>query len=135
MTTISFRIKEAMSLRNIKQSELVEKTGISKGALSSYISGRYNPKQGNLFLLARALNVSEAWLMGADVPIERPARSSDSVIDSRFLTADQAALLADYDKLNPEGKAEARKQVSNLAKIPDYTEDAGNTASRKLPAS
>lgn len=67
----SDRIKQAMEIRDIKQTDLVEMTGISKGALSSYISGRYVPKQNNIYLLAKALNVSEAWLMGADVPMKR----------------------------------------------------------------
>lgn len=71
MSTASKRIQEAMELRGLKQTDLVEKTGISKGALSSYISGRYVPKQNNTFLIAKALNVNEAWLMGADVPMER----------------------------------------------------------------
>ena len=71
MKTTADRIKEGMELRQLKQSDLVEKTGISKGALSSYISGRYVPKQNNIFLIAKALNVSESWLMGNDVPLER----------------------------------------------------------------
>ena len=71
MSTTSKRIPEGMELRGLKQADLVEKTGISKGALSSYISGRYVPKQNNTFLIAKALNVNEAWLMGADVPMER----------------------------------------------------------------
>lgn len=70
MATTSERIKEAMQLRGIKQSDIVEKTKISKGALSSYVSGRYVPKQNNIYLLAKALNVSESWLMGADVPMQ-----------------------------------------------------------------
>lgn len=71
MSTTSKRIQEGMELRGLKQADLVERTGISKGALSSYISGRYVPKQNNTFLIAKALNVNEAWLMGADVPMER----------------------------------------------------------------
>ena len=70
MKTIAERIREGMELRNLKQTDLVEKTGISKGALSSYISGRYEPKQNNIYLISKALSVSEAWLMGADVPME-----------------------------------------------------------------
>ena len=71
MKTIAHRIKEGLELRNLKQADLVEMTGISKGALSSYISGRYIPKQNNIYLISKALNVSEAWLMGNDVPVER----------------------------------------------------------------
>lgn len=69
MATISERIQERMKALNLKQTDLVTRTGISKGALSSYISGRYVPKQNNIYLISKALNVSEAWLMGADVPM------------------------------------------------------------------
>lgn len=71
MKTIAERIREGMEIRNIKQVDIVEKTGINKGALSSYISGKYEPKQNNIFLIAKALDVNEAWLMGHDVPMER----------------------------------------------------------------
>lgn len=75
MATISDRIKEGLQLRNMKQSELVEKTGIGKSSISTYISGAYEPKQKNIYKIAKALNVSEAWLMGADVPMSaKPSR-------------------------------------------------------------
>ena len=48
-----------------------EKTGIDKSKISSYMSGRYKAKQDGIYLLAKSLNVSEAWLMGLDVPMER----------------------------------------------------------------
>lgn len=63
------RLQQALELNDMKAIELSERTGISRGALSSYISGRWKAKQGNLYLLAKALNVSPAWLMGYDVPM------------------------------------------------------------------
>lgn len=71
MDTTANRIKEGLAARNMKQTDIVEKTGITKSALSSYISGKYLPKQNNIYLIAKALNVSEAWLMGHDVPMTR----------------------------------------------------------------
>lgn len=71
MKTIAERLKEAMDRIDISQAELVKRTGINKGALSSYLSGRYAPKQKAIFELAKALRVSEAWLLGYDVPSER----------------------------------------------------------------
>ena len=68
---ISERLKEGMRIRNLKQVDLVEKTGINKATLSQYISGKYEPKQNNIYLLAKALNVSEAWLMGFNISMER----------------------------------------------------------------
>lgn len=71
MKTTADRIKEGMAIRDLKQSDLVERTGISKGALSSYISGKYVPKQNNIYKIAKALNVNEAWLMGVDCDMTR----------------------------------------------------------------
>lgn len=69
MKPFNERLIQAMSQRNINQSQLVKMTGINKGALSSYVNGRYEPKQSNTYLLAKALRVNEAWLMGYDVPM------------------------------------------------------------------
>ena len=68
--TFANRLNKAISLRNIKPIELAEKTGIDKSKISSYMSGRYKAKQDGIYLLAQALNVSEVWLMGYDVPME-----------------------------------------------------------------
>ena len=68
------RLNTAMSIRNMKQVDLVEKTGLGKSAISQYCSGVYEPKQRALYKLAKALDVSEAWLMGYDVGMERVIR-------------------------------------------------------------
>ena len=44
---------------------------IPKSSLSQYLSGDYEPKQDRVYDIAKVLNVSEAWLMGYDVPMER----------------------------------------------------------------
>lgn len=69
--TFANRLNTAIRLRNMKASELSEKTGISKSSLSEYINGKYEAKQDGVYLLAKALNINEAWLMGLDVPMER----------------------------------------------------------------
>ena len=71
MPTFEKRLKEALELREMSQTELSKKTGISKAALSQYMKGLYRAKQDRVELLANALNVSEAWLMGYDVPITK----------------------------------------------------------------
>ena len=68
--TTQKRLLTAMSFRNLKQVDLVNKTGISKVVISGYVNGTFNPKQKNIYLLAQALNISPAWLMGYDVPME-----------------------------------------------------------------
>lgn len=70
MNVIAERLKEAMKLRNLKQVDLVQRTGIGKSSICTYLAGEYLPKQTNLYKLAKALSVDPAWLMGEDVPME-----------------------------------------------------------------
>lgn len=67
----SVRLRKAMNYRNIKQVDLVNKTGIDKALISNYLSGKYKAKHDKLHKLAIALDVSEGWLMGYDVDMER----------------------------------------------------------------
>ena len=60
------RLNKAFKASGLSQSELCDKADINKGALSSYLSGRYFPKQIALEKLSSALNVSISYLMGFD---------------------------------------------------------------------
>ncbi len=77
--TTQQRLNQLMSERNLKQVDILnmslplqKETGIkmSKSHLSQYINGKSSPDQHKLYLLAKTLNVSEAWLLGYDVPKE-----------------------------------------------------------------
>lgn len=65
-TVLIKRIKRLLEERNISKAELSRLTGISNSSLSEYLSGKYEPKQDKIALIARALRVSPAWLMGYD---------------------------------------------------------------------
>lgn len=71
MTTMAERLNEGLRIRNLKSVDLVKMTGIGKSSISSYLSGKYEPKQKNIYKIAKALDVSEAWLMGLDVPMSQ----------------------------------------------------------------
>lgn len=72
MSEFNKQLIKAMDLKGISQTELCARTGIPKSAMSQYMSGKFKPKQNRTFLIAKALNVNEAWLMGFDdVPMER----------------------------------------------------------------
>lgn len=81
MDTIARRLQMALDIRNMKQSDLVETTGIGKSSISTYLSGKYEPKQRNIYKMAKALNINEAWLTGKDVPMERDEKSKPSNVE------------------------------------------------------
>ena len=75
MDTFAQRFCKALNIRNISAAELSRKLGINEGTISNYKKGTYEPKQRRLEAIARALDVSIAWLMGADVPMKQSTHS------------------------------------------------------------
>ena len=109
--TTSERLKQIMDARNLRQVDILEaaepyckKYGVKleKNALSQYVSGKVEPGQEKLTILGMALGISEAWLMGYEVPMERHVTPTVKTDDGRtrefidlfgLLTADQQALV------------------------------------------
>ena len=104
------RLSKALSIRNLRQTELCELTGIPKSAMSQYIKGSFEPKQDRVYLIAKALNVSEAWLMGFDVPMER---QKNNTLDKPTLTEGEKLLLDLFNQI-PE---ESQQMVLDMIKI------------------
>ena len=73
IASTSDRLREAMTALGKKQADLVRETGLDRASISSYLSGKYEPKQTAINKMAIALGVSEMWLWGYDVPKERTA--------------------------------------------------------------
>jgi len=60
------RLRNAFEQSGLSQTELCEKADINKGAFSSYLSGKYFPKQKSLEKLSTVLGVSIKYLMGIE---------------------------------------------------------------------
>lgn len=88
MNEVSQRIKSAMKIRNMKQVDIVKQTGISKAALSSYLSNLYLPKEDTIKQIANALQVSPLWLKGMNVPMEEQSKDCKNGITETDLDSD-----------------------------------------------
>lgn len=121
------RIKEALRIRNMKQSELAEKTSLSKSAISQYVSGTIEPRQNGIYALSKALNVSEAWLMGFNVPMDRKSdldrieqSERDEMIDEYQLDEFEQQ---EYDKIMSmnflmfEGRKITEEEKENMSEL------------------
>lgn len=104
MDEIRNRLQHGLDIRGMKPIDLCNKTKISKSAISQYLSGYAKPKADRIFIIAKALDVNEAWLMGLDVPMERS--------DKKLNNIDEKTIIEKYNKLN-------KKQKENLL---DYAE-------------
>ena len=115
------RLKEALAVRGMKAIELSEKSDIPKGAISYYLSGKSSPKADRLNLICSTLNVSEAWMLGYDVPMERTTeqKKNDSIV--RFVAQmrkdnDFYGVVSDLADLQSEEYAVVKAMISTLKK-------------------
>lgn len=125
------RLKEAMDIRGFKQADIVEKGKIDKGQLSSWLSGKYKPRQNNISKLSEILSVDEAWLMGYDVPMERStpkefqrwAEQYNNTHKQYMLNSNESTLISEYRKLNNDGKKKLISTAREMNCNPLYNDN------------
>ena len=106
MKTTADSLKEIIELRDLKQVDILKlatpyckqyNIKLNKSDLSQFVSGKVIPGQWKLTILGMALNVSEAWLMGYEVPMERQEKPAPG-LEGEF----DAALIDRLRMLTPE---------------------------------
>lgn len=110
VSDFSKRLSYAMDIRNMKQVDLVEKTGIKKASMSHYVRGiRTDVSLDVISTLADALDVNPVWLIGYDVPMESSItysrRSADLLMNS-LEDESTRQVIEIMDKLDGTGKAQ-----------------------------
>lgn len=121
------RLLDAFYASRYNQTELCKKTGITKGAMSSYLSGRYFPKQKALEALAAALNVTIEYLMGIDV--------EESAPDNSNLKPLQRQLLSLLEQLNDDGQRRVIEYAADLVASGRYAVNVEDDSKLNLPKS
>lgn len=101
------RLKYAMNLKGFKAVDMCERANIPKSAMSYYLSGRSEPKTDRLYEIAKILDVSEAWLLGFDVEIDRSQDQKENdmlaeLVDRLKKEKDFRQLIIKISKLKPE---------------------------------
>lgn len=105
------RIAKALSIRDMRQSELCKLAKVPKSSLSLYLSEAYEPKQDRIFDMAKVLNVDEAWLMGYDVPMERHKK----IPPEEPKLSEGEKIMLDLFRRVPEDKQELVLQMIRVA--------------------
>lgn len=115
VASIADRLREAMNIRGKKQADLVRETSINRSAISRYLSGEYEPKNKPIYELSKALDVSEQWLMGYSVPMERPKsqKNNDAISDIVLELRKDEDFLSIVLKIS-KMDSEKRKSLKNL---------------------
>jgi len=121
--TTGHRLREIMKERKLKQVDILNLTNkhsrdgvkISKTDLSQYVNGKTEPRQDKLYILAEALDVNEAWLMGYDVDKAR-IPENERLNESQKQTPEFFAIQRNSKKLS-------QKEQQRLLKIMKATFD------------
>lgn len=118
------RMKAAMDRKGLRAIDLCNITGIPKSALHYYLSGRSEPKSDRIYIIAKALDVSEAWLLGYDVPPDRTQDQKDLDELSELVERIKKdryfrQLMFAINHLNPSQVDLIRNLVSQLQKNPE----------------
>lgn len=107
-STTAQRLNYIMNIRNLRQADILNlikpyciryNVKLGKSALCQYISGKVTPKQDKIFILGISLNVSEAWLMGYDVPMERETSSIGSADNEKKAAHNEPPLSPEQQEL------------------------------------
>lgn len=112
------RLQEAMKENNITQTELCMRSGVKKSAMSQYVAGKFKPKQVNTYKIAKALNVSEGWLMGLDCDKSRKSiNNSMSILEKNDLSEAQRVqkVANKITKMSDEDVKKANKYLKMVA--------------------
>lgn len=112
------RLKNIMKERKITQTELAKRTGIRQSSISDWLNDRYEPKQDKVYIIAKALNVSPAWLLGYDEPSTNQTEG--------YYVDPETAEFAEYLRTRPEARLlfSASRGISkeDLEKAVEYIE-------------
>ena len=105
---LKYRLKEALELREKKSIDLVKDLNIPKSAVSQYLSGRSQKMDSDrMHAICIYLDVSEPWMMGYDVPMERSTKKNSGTKSGTAETLTESQkILIDFAKTVPEEKAE-----------------------------
>lgn len=110
-SSTSERLKQIMNERSLRQVDILEaakpfceKYGVklAKNDLSQYVSGKVEPGREKLTVLGLALNVSETWLMGYDVPMERDEAIKKDPATNGEVSPEKRELLDLIDSLSDD---------------------------------
>lgn len=140
-STTAERLKKLMDERNLKQVDILKmaeplckelNVKMNKSDISQYVHGKTNPTQEKLYVLCAALGVSEGWLMGHDVPMERISdtdRFAAKVMQPfnqahpDLLSIEEMAHIKKYRQLTQEFRERVNRLTDSLLAVQSAEED------------
>lgn len=136
--TFAKRLRQVLDETGWSQTELAKRANVSKSSITRYLKGDWEAKQDVIYSIANVTGLNEAWLMGYDVPKNRPEKNTDTVINN---TSQYQAILAwilDSKEVSDEMKLVIREELpeDSMDALAELSYQAGaqfNRNMKKLP--
>lgn len=93
MNEFQVRLKKAMDIKGISQTELAERLDISKSSINQYLNGYAKPKLNNINSIAKILNVNIDWLLGQSNDMEVVYKGNNSLKNEYIFTVKNKKVL------------------------------------------
>lgn len=100
VSTSQERLKQMLDYFEIKQIDLVKKTGLGSSTIANYFTGIREPKQDAIAKICFPYNINPVWFMGFDVPMfngdDVVTKEIQSVAQNRIVNQTEELLLKAY---------------------------------------
>ena len=106
-------MKNLLEVKGLKPTDLAVATGINKSTISNYLSGKYEPKQKNIYKIAMALGVNPSYLLGVNI-------NSEQSTSQESIRPQVQELIPSLNKLDDIDLAEVKGEVKGMLKQEKY---------------
>lgn len=104
------RLRTAMADNKVNARELSRKSGISESSISRYLLGQMEPKPDKVKLLAKALHVSEVYLLN----IEEQSGPIPDFLYKYGIDPHKEIVIHQYVTMSPENQKQVENYISFL---------------------
>lgn len=95
VSTVGERLAIALRNKNMKSIDLAKATGISKSAISQYLSGAFIPKSSYANMIAEFLGIDVLWLLGYDKEVTDHRLTLEDIREINHLSIHDMARIMD----------------------------------------
>ena len=99
MSSFLNNFRSSFEKSGMTQAELSRVSLIPRSNIHDYLTGKYEPKQKRLVILAKAVDVDPVWLAGNKIERIDIENSSNLFLDKRLITENEVKQIVNYLRL------------------------------------
>lgn len=122
-----YRLQELLDEHGMRAVDLAEAINAPKARISQWMNGKTKPNSKSLYQVAKYFNVSEGWLLGADVPKHVDRKTLEAKVEicdmiEKCYGSGAREAVRKFLLLNEEGQQRIIEEIDLLLQSPKFTE-------------